>query len=83
MLQVKKKQHFFLSFDEIVNNILHEMDMIKVGVFYACFKKAILINNFKFYINLMFKIPHPPTLENKFKISERLEVGTNFIKQIG
>ena len=31
----------------------------------------------------MFKIPHPPTLANKFKISECLELGTNFIKQIG
>ena len=74
---------FFLSSDEIVNNILHGMDIIKVSVFYACFKKAISINNFKFYINLMFKIPHPPTLANKFAISERLELGTNFIKQIG
>ena len=35
-----KLKTFFLPFDEIVNIILHEMEIIKVSVFYACFLKS-------------------------------------------
>ena len=36
-----KLKTLFLPFDEIVNIILHEMDIIiKVSVFYACFLKS-------------------------------------------